>query len=148
MAKKFAKMYQDASKKGAVINLTPKYLRWEHEGDQIIGAYVGHSAVTSRLGGEPYNQYLFETDEGRVKFSMGRSADNELADTFARGNIYAITYQGKEKIQGGRSVNRFQVEELGVVDDNPDEDDPDREEGEELRTNKAPRSVKSEVKAE
>uniref|UniRef100_A0A6M3LC85 Uncharacterized protein n=1 Tax=viral metagenome TaxID=1070528 RepID=A0A6M3LC85_9ZZZZ len=117
MGKTYRKMYENASKSKAVKQLTPTYHEWKKENDQVIGAFVTKTEVQSRLGGAAYNQYLFDTDEGLIKFALGRMADSELSDQFVRGNIYSITYNGKEKIAGGRSVNRFSVEEIGIVDD-------------------------------
>ena len=117
MGKTYQKMYENASKQKAIKQLTPTYHEWKKEGDQIIGAYITKTEVQSRLGGQSYNQYLFETDKGLIKFALGRMADSELSDQFVKGGIYAITYNGKEKIAGGRSVNRFSVEEIGIVDE-------------------------------
>lgn len=118
-------MYEDAAKQKGLKQLTPTYLVWDKEGKQVIGAFIVSAKVTSRLGGPEYNQYLFETDEGRVKFALGRAADGEIGSTLAAGVIYAITYQGKERIAGGRTVNRFNVEEIGITDDLPDESESD-----------------------
>jgi len=114
--KSYKELYAQAKKSKTTRQLTPDFIKWEKKGQQIIGAYISQNPVTSRLGGTPYNQYIFETDEGRVKFSLGRSADSEFAETFARGVVYAITYDGKDDISGGRRVNRFSIEEIGVSD--------------------------------
>jgi hypothetical protein len=114
--KSYKQLYHEAKKNKALKQLTPKYVQWDKEGDCIIGAYINQNPVTSRLGGQQYNQYIFETDEGLVKFALGRAADGEFADMFVRGVVYAIRFEGKEKISGGRTVNRFMVEEIGVSD--------------------------------
>uniref|UniRef100_A0A6H1ZTU5 Uncharacterized protein n=1 Tax=viral metagenome TaxID=1070528 RepID=A0A6H1ZTU5_9ZZZZ len=114
--KSYKQLYQEAKKNKALKQLTPKYHQWDKEGDCIIGAYINQNPVTSRLGGQQYNQYIFETDEGLVKFSLGRAADSEFAEMFAKGIVYSIRFEGKEKISGGRTVNRFMVEEIGVSD--------------------------------
>lgn len=117
----YQKMYQDAVKTKVVKQLTPTFLKWEKEGQRVIGAFVSSNPVKGKLGLDPYNQYIFETDEGMVKFSMGRNADGEVGGSLARGGVYAITYLGKDRIEGGRSVNRFTVEEIGASDDLPEE---------------------------
>ena len=118
-------MYADAVASKAVRQLTPAYVAWEKEGQRVIGAYVTHTTVQSRLGGGEYNHYVFDTDDGLVKIALGRTTDGVLADQLQRGVVYAITYQGKERIAGGRSVNRFQIEEVGTADELPGEE-PER----------------------
>ena len=113
--------YDKVKKARSVRQLTPRYIKWESEGQVIIGAYVSHAPVVGRLGGKTYNQYIFDTDEGLVKFALGTASDNELSAQFERGMIYAITFQGQDEIAGGRKVNKFQVEEFGVSEAFEDE---------------------------
>ena len=128
MGKTFQKMYANAVRAKAIKQLTPTYQQWDKEGKCIVGIFIGVTSVTSRLGGPEYNQYLFDTDDGRVKFALGRSADGEVGGTLTPGILYAITYRGKDKIAGGRTVNRFNVEEIGIADDLPEDEDEDGEE--------------------
>jgi len=127
--KSYQELYKNSKKAQTVKSLTPKYVKWEKMGQQIIGAYISHNPVRSRLGDKEYNQYIFETDDGLIKFSLGRSADSELTPQLVAGIAYAITFKGKEGIAGGRSVNRFVLEEIGIADQvdetelNPDQDD-------------------------
>lgn len=117
MVKTFKRMYADAVKAKAIKQLTPAFVAWEKSGQQIIGCFISRNEVTGTLGGKAYYQYLFDTDEGRVKFSLGSSADGEVGATLVPGQVYGVTYKGKEKIKGGRQVNRFNVEELGAADE-------------------------------
>jgi len=114
--KSYRELYAAAKKTKALKQLTPTYVRWESPGQAIIGAYINQNAVQSRLGGTEYKQYIFETDAGLVKFALGRAADSEFAEMFGKGIVYAITFEGKDKISGGRQVNRFNVEEIGISD--------------------------------
>ena len=129
MSKSYAQLYANSRKAKTIKSVTPVYYKWKKKGDQVIGAFVSYSPVQSRLGDKEYNQYIFETDSGLVKFALGRSADNEVTPILGRGVVYAITFQGKENIAGGRSVNRFEIEEIGIADQvdetevDPDPDD-------------------------
>ncbi len=114
--KSYQELYASAKKANALKQLTPTYKKWKDSGETIVGAYINQNSVSSRLGGTEYKQYIFETDEGLVKFALGRAADSEFSEMFARGVVYAITYEGKDRISGGRQVNRFSVEEVGVSD--------------------------------
>lgn len=110
-------MYDKAKKDGALKQLTPVFHEWGKPGDTLIGAFISKGEVSSSAGGGTYYQYVFETDEGNVKFHLGRASDTDVGEVLQPGVIYAITFQGKEEISGGRRVNKFNVEELGPVTD-------------------------------
>jgi len=111
--KKYADMAVEAKKTKAGRSLTPTYVKWEKEGQQIVGMFISKSEIASSTGEGTYNQYLFETDEGNVKFHLGHAADTEVGAVFAPGIVYVITYQGQEEVKGGRRVNKFDIIELG-----------------------------------
>jgi len=98
---------EKAEKEKAIEDLTPEYIAWEKTGQLILGKFISSSAVASGMGEGTYNQYLFETDEGLVKFSLGAATDKELDTLLVHGNVYEIKFLGKEKIAHGRSVNKF-----------------------------------------
>lgn len=126
MSRSYKELYESSRKANTLKSVTPEYFKWKKEGDQVIGAYISYSPVQSRMGDKEYNQYIFETDNGLVKFALGRATDNEITPILARGVVYAVTFRGKEDIAGGRSVNRFEVEEAGIVDQvDETEVDPD-----------------------
>lgn len=109
----YKEMYEKAKKDKGLKQLTPVYQEWKKPDDQVVGAFISKGEVESSAGGGKYFQYVFETDKGNVKFHMGRAADNDVGAVLAQGVIYAITFQGKEEISGGRRVNKFNVEEIG-----------------------------------
>ncbi len=111
--KSYKQMYEQAVKDKAVKQLTPEYLEFKKPGDQVIGAFVSKAVVESSGGGGEYFQYVFETDQGRVKFHMGRATDSDVGKKLTEGMIYSITFEGKEEISAGRRVNKFNVEEIG-----------------------------------
>lgn len=112
----YAKMYQDAKKAKKLKQLETPYVKWDNEGQQVIGAYLNHQKLPSRNGGT-YNQYMFETDEGTVKFALGASVDNEADEYFERGLVYCITYNGKERAVGsGNEFKDFTIEEVGTAE--------------------------------
>lgn len=97
-------------------NLTPDFMKWEKDGQNIIGCMVSKNTVPSGLSDGEYQQYLFKTDDGLVKFSLGKAADEELKATMVPGGIYEITYKGKIDIGKGKRVNKFQVFMAGSSD--------------------------------
>ena len=113
----FAELWQEAEEKKQTMDITPQWVPWETEGQFIIGRFRGSSEVTSSLGEGTYLQYLFNTDDGLVKFSLGRATDNELKTVMVPGGIYQIVFLGQTKIKGGRQLNQFKVQTLSENDD-------------------------------
>jgi len=115
--KSYAELYEAAQKTKNVRQLTAEYRKFEKKGDFVLGKLVGVSPVQSTLGGGEYNQYLFETDDGLVKFALGRSGDGEIGAVLEKGKIYRVTFLGQEDISGGRRVNKFDCLEIGFGED-------------------------------
>jgi len=105
--------------------VTPTYVEFKKKGEVIVGIMRGLSSVSSSRGQGEYNQYLVETDTGMCKFALGQATDKEISQLLRVGNLYAFTFFGQEKLAGGRSVNKFQVEEVVAAFDsetgNPDD---------------------------
>jgi len=112
----YQQMYDKAKKAKSLKTLTPTYHDWKSDSSTLVGAYVSHAPVEGSMGGKSYNQYIFDTDIGLVKFSLGSAADNEIAAILNPGVIYHIEYAGKEEIKGGRQVNKFNIVELGTAE--------------------------------
>lgn len=110
-------IYVEAEKMGLTKDLIPAFMTWEKTGDMIIGRYLHHFAVEGEGDKGSYNQYVFETNEGKVKFSLGSLADKEVSSQLEHGGLYAIKFLGKEKIGNGRQVNRFSVRECQLPTD-------------------------------
>ncbi len=114
---RYNELYEKAQNEGQTKDLSAEYKEWKNAGDFIVGKFLGCNTVTSRLGSGEYNQYLFETDDGLIKFAMGAVTDSEVAPLMEKGNIYRVEYQGKTKISGGRQVNRFKVGQIQLSHD-------------------------------
>lgn len=108
----YAKAREAASRKGATEEIGVTYRPWEKEGQELVGVYVTANEVPGQFQGQFYNQYLFETDDGMVKFHLGAAADRDLGPLFVPGEIYYIRYDGEQPIGGGKRVNRFHVEHV------------------------------------
>ena len=121
----YLERYKEAKAKGETKVVTPDYVEFKKKGDCVVGMLKGIATVESPRTGKAYNQYLVLTDKGLVKFALGNATDNELRDIAKRGKVYAFTFQGKEDLGGGRSVNKFLIELLDIDDEEPpmDEDD-------------------------
>lgn len=113
--KTYQEMAAEAKKAKTGRSLTPEYLEWKTKGQEMVGVFISKAEIISSTGTGTYNQYLFQTDEGNVKFHLGHAADTEVAEVFKPGVIYSITFQGKEDIGGGKRVNKFDIVEVGPV---------------------------------
>ena len=109
----YAEQLKEAQKNSNVKKLTSVYHKWEKSGEKIIGCFIGRSEVGKAEEGNRYFQYLFETDEGLSKFSLGNASDGEIGAALVKGRVYLIEFKGQQTIGGGRKVNRFECTEIG-----------------------------------
>ena len=114
------------AKESALQNKTSKqvsvnYHDWSKDGKSILGRFMSTNIIQSTLNEGQYLQYLFDTDNGPVKFACGGQFDSEAGKLMHIGGIYEITSKGKEDIGGGRRVNKFDVIHYPA----PGEVDPD-----------------------
>jgi hypothetical protein len=101
-----------AEKAGARKSLTPKFLELRTPGEEIVGRFMGTHEMPPKRGSTTYNQYIFDTDDGPVKFSMGANADKEILPSMVHGGVYCVRFDGAEEIEGGNSVNKWNVSEI------------------------------------
>jgi len=124
----YKEMLQAAKKQNLLKSLSPIYFQFTKKGDSVVGRLKGIVEVQGSRGGQGYNQYLLETDDGLLKFALGSATDKEIEAQLKREHVYVFTFQGKEKLSGGREVNRyevFEIPELGeeALDDAGGEED-------------------------
>ena len=108
----YKKAYEKAKKESRVKQRTAKYIKWDKPGDEIIGRFISVNPVPSQRGEGHYNQYLFETNEGMVKFALGSATDREAEEIFIKDSVFAVKFLGKEDIAGGQRVNKFDIWEI------------------------------------
>jgi len=108
----YVEQLAQAQKEGQARSLSATYVEWKENGSRIVGRLLNKNAVASSLGGGEYYQYLFDTDDGLVKFALGRATDSEAGALMKRGGVYAVTFGGTEKLKGGRRINRFEIIEV------------------------------------
>ena len=109
----YSEQLKEAQKNSNVKKLTAVYQKWVKSGEKILGSFIDRSEVGKAEESNRYYQYLFETDEGLTKFSLGNASDGEIGAALIKGRVYLIMFKGKEDIGGGRKVNRFECTEIG-----------------------------------
>ena len=124
----YKEQFEKAKKAKMADKINPVFKKFEKVDDTIVGMFMAKSSVGSNKDedGQTYNQYLFSTDEGPVKFHLGSVADGEIGAQLVEGNVYAVIYKGKEKISSTRSVNKF---ECYLVPDMPEDDKSGKKNG-------------------
>lgn len=108
----FYEQAQQAFKDGNTINITPNYHVFDKENSIVCGRYISRSSVQSSVSNGTYMQYLFDTDDGLIKFHLGSATDSEAGEVMIKGHVYHIEYLGKEDLKGGKTVNKYHIEEI------------------------------------
>lgn len=105
----YKEQLEQAEKVGGTESLSPEYFAFEKKGDSVLGKLRAFAEVQGSIGEGMYNQYLFETDGGLIKCAFGAATDREAASQMAINELYHIVFQGKVKIKGNRSINKFKI---------------------------------------
>lgn len=111
----YAERFGDGEKAGKIKTLDVQLLEWEEEGQELIGMLIGYEEHQSPQFKQVCQKYLFDTDDGRVSVICGAVTDRILAHDENLGNIFRLTFEGKEHgKKTGRIFNRFRVEMLTI----------------------------------
>lgn len=103
----YAELLKNARDARTLRELAPTFMKWEKEGQYIVGRLISKSTVKSRQSSGEYVDYVVETDNGVVHFACGNQFDEKIGVGLAIGKVYAWTYKGKRDIGKGRRVNDF-----------------------------------------
>lgn len=108
--------YRDLAEKAransAVTMITAKRWKPAEVGDSFCGLLVERSDAHSRQFDSDFSVYKFKTDDGLINFIPGSATDAEIGAFLEPGQIYEVTYLGKEETAAGQERNRYQV--LGI----------------------------------
>ena len=99
---------------------------WEVD-ETIVGRLVDIKPVHFEETDNTVNGYVFETDNGLEQFILGAGVDLQAEKAMPIGRVYACTFRGKIEISKGRSMNIFDVVDLGEYDgtEKPNSKTPD-----------------------
>lgn len=112
----YEERYNAAKETGEVKNLTPVFVEFKDKGQSVVGRLINTQEVESKLSPGSYLQYVMETDDGLIKYSLGQATDKEMEGVLMPGGVYMIEFLGKTKLAGGRSVNKYQIDEVPWMD--------------------------------
>lgn len=108
----YLKRAQKVLKEGKGNNITPCYVTFSEDQKVICGRFLNKAPVASSVSDGFYNQYLFDSDEGLIKFHLGSATDNEAGAVMVVGRVYHIEFLVKEELKGGKTVNKYHIEEI------------------------------------
>lgn len=126
----YEEQYEEAMKEGRTESVRANYLTLDEEGDVVVGRFVGIGKVVSSLNDKEYNQYLFDTTDGLVKFPLSSTVDIEAERIFKEGQVYRIEFLGKTKTQKGYTVKDFDIRHVIEPRDMPPKQREENGEGE------------------
>lgn len=104
--------WDEAVKEEQTESVRARYMVLEKEGESVVGRFLGIGKVISSLNEKEYNQYIFDTDEGIVKFPLSSTVDVECNQIFVEGEVYRIEYLGEQKTQKGFKVKDFDIRRI------------------------------------
>lgn len=113
----YEEMAKEARDSGQVRNLSPIWRDWKKAGDTVIGVFKSRATVISQTNQKPFETYTFDTDGGLVRFLLGGVTDRDVGVLLMPDHLYQVTFEGQEKLQGGRKMNKFIVEEIITADE-------------------------------
>lgn len=108
----YKEMYDEAQETGALKELKPEFFKFEKVGDKIIGRLKAVVHVDGSLTAEGYNHYIFETDDGMIKFPLSGYNDKEIGTQLRKNHVYYIEYKGTTDLKDGRKLKDFYVVEI------------------------------------
>ncbi len=112
------KRKQDGTAKSVIRQIKTN---WEVD-ETIVGRLVDIQPVHFEETQNDVNGYVFETNEGLQQFILGAAVDLQQKTAMPVGRVYACTFKGKIEISKGRSMNIFDVVDLGEYDGDKNKD--------------------------
>lgn len=103
-------LVEKARKDGVEVVSSVAIHKWNEKGEQVVGMVLDIVPFDKGKFDTPVNQYIIETDKGKVSTVLGSATDKQLEGKAVKGMLIVITFQGKNELDGGRQVNSFSVD--------------------------------------
>ena len=104
----YESLFNEAEAVGKAKEYSFDIIKWEKEGQSVIGEIQGFEDFTEGEFETACNKWLIKTDHGAVSCVLGSAADKRLKDALT-GDLIKIIYHGKLELSDGRRVNRFEL---------------------------------------
>jgi hypothetical protein len=83
---------------------------FETKGDSLEGVLVEKATLKSRATGKDFRKYTIRTSDGAHSSTLGSYQLDQALNEVEEGTLVRITYGGKKKLDGGKTVKLFKVE--------------------------------------
>jgi hypothetical protein len=89
-------------------------VQFNEVGDSVEGRLIESTTLQSR-DGDPFKKYVLQSGSEKKSF-FGCYVLDKTLPTLALGTLVKITFQGRERIKGGKTLKSFQI----LADDSTD----------------------------
>lgn len=79
------------------------------EKGQTLAGYLLEKATLKSKEGKSFQKYLVKTSSGSILSTLGSHQLDRALNEVSTGSYVEITYNGKKKLDGGRTVKQFTV---------------------------------------
>lgn len=93
-------------------NLNVVIHKWEKADQSIIGRLLSIGKFKSEKWDKEQNEYIIETDYGRVSVLLNSASDKIFESNNLVGKIVYIVFKGKTSLPDGRSFKNFDIMEI------------------------------------
>ena len=107
----YEEQFERAEKEKQVRELSYEIIKWEEEGQEVIGEVIGFETFESGNYETDCLVWKLQTDEGLVSCVLGGVADKRMMDV-STGDLLQILYRGKKELKEGRRVNIFNIKHV------------------------------------
>lgn len=118
---KYRDQYKQAMKNGDVRAISSVMKKDWSRNEDIVGVLKNVSQVHNDKFDSDYNSYLFATDDGNIKCSLGAAVDQDVAPFMKLGELYLVRYKGDVDTGKGNPMKQFEI--MRVPSDVTDEVD-------------------------
>lgn len=117
---KYADIYKEARKNDNVQSISSVFKTDWKKGEVVMGRLISITELESPKFNKKYFSYLFNTDEGNIKTSLGAGVDAEVKPFMKYGEIYRVEYKGDKDIGKGKPMKIFDVQHVGAEGEDED----------------------------
>lgn len=92
--------------------ITVQHVKFEREGQVLIGRLADIKRMESKKYSSDYNMYILLTPEGTKSCILGAIADNVISAPQYLGKILYIKFKGKITLEDGRTANAWTIKDV------------------------------------
>ncbi|GAH61399.1 unnamed protein product [marine sediment metagenome] len=106
---KYRDQYKQAQKNGDVRAISSVMKKDWGKNEDIIGVLKNVSQVHNDKYDSDYYSYLFATDDGNIKCSLGAAVDQDVRPFMKLGELYLVRFKGEVDTGKGNPMKQFEI---------------------------------------